>query len=68
MRTAFQWIATAAILVGGCSNSEAEKATFRVLYNNDSTNIYHCLSPWHKSADPVRPREGMKPYEYGDKK
>lgn len=74
MRTALQWIATAGVFLGicsfwgACSIARTEKAPFRVLYNNDSTNIYHCLSPWHKSADPVRPREGLKSYEYGEQK
>ncbi|MBN2547240.1 MAG: hypothetical protein JXB50_15665, partial [Spirochaetes bacterium] len=29
------------------------KAPFKVLYNNDSTNIYHCISPWHGSKEPI---------------
>ena len=32
-----------------------EKASFRVLYNNDTTNVTGCVSPFHKAKEPFRP-------------
>ena len=31
-----------------------EKAPFKILYNNDSTNTAGCVSPWHKKGEPFR--------------
>jgi len=32
------------------------KAPFRILYNNDTTNITSCISPYHKKSEPFRPK------------
>jgi hypothetical protein len=32
-----------------------EKAPFRVLFSNDSTNILSCSSPYHEKGEPFRP-------------
>ena len=42
---------------GPRSAGKAEgKAPFRVLYNNDSTNLVGCVSPWHRQGEPLSDR------------
>ena len=35
--------------------ARAEKAPFKLLYSNDTTNILSCTSPFHKKGEPFRP-------------
>jgi hypothetical protein len=34
---------------------EPARASFRVLYSNDTTNVTSCVSPWHAKGEPFRP-------------
>jgi len=48
-----------ALLVGAASAAEAKaarpagKAPFKLLYNNDATNVWSCNSPFHERGEPI---------------
>lgn len=48
-------------VTGGCMTTgttkcaAGRKAPFRLLFNNDCTNITSCVSPYHKKGEPFRP-------------
>ena len=48
LATAYTWGTAHA----GLPSAARGKAPFRVLYNNDSTNLVGCVSPWHRQGEP----------------
>jgi len=45
--------AAGGMLAVGPSQAQPPKAPFKVLFNNDSTNLLSCVSPYHAKGDPV---------------
>ncbi|MHB9071507.1 MAG: hypothetical protein ACYC54_14210 [Sedimentisphaerales bacterium] len=39
----------------GNNEMKKEKAPFKILFSNDTTNIETCVSPYHKKGEPFRP-------------
>ena len=45
--------ATCPAAAGVAATRPAAKAPFRLLYNNDATNVWGCASPFHKRGEPI---------------
>lgn len=52
-RRFFVGTAGATAIVTRAASGRRQRATFRTLYSNDTTNITSCISPYHQKKDPI---------------
>ena len=51
-KSLFASIAVVLLILNGWSLADRPRAPFKVLYSNDTTNIYSCVSPYQTKASP----------------